>query len=202
MPDISDPLLQSWLEVYRALERLERKPATIGTFREVHAESAWQFAVQARGPDGERHEHKGPSPWIAFARDQPAHRIRELLPLWIGDRRLRAIPLADLAREVARDLMLQRRAEIGAALMAHLVAYPVDWRWLHSLFNELHDRPLLRMDDEDDDEDELAGAFGGPPPRRRRRPVVPEATVDPVPHPILPPRPSSRPVLGWRRPTP
>jgi hypothetical protein len=204
MPETSDPLLQSWLEVYRALDRLEREPATIGTFREVHAVPAWEFAVQARGPDAEQRQHKGPSPWIAFARDKPAHRIRELLPIWIGYRQLRAIPLEELAREVERDPLLRRRAAIGVALMTHLVAHPDDWRWMLGLFNELHARPLLRADDEyaGGNDNELEGAFGGPPPRVRRRPVVSESPADPVPNPILPPRPSTRPVPGWRRPAP
>lgn len=207
----NDPLLQSWLEVYRALEALESRPVTLNNFRSVHAEAAWHYAVNARGPDAERTQHKGPSPWLAFAKNQPADQVRLLLPLWIAYRRLRATPLPELAEVMERDPMLARRAQIGVTLMAHAVAHPVDWRWLRQLFEQLHPRPLLRGDDDvDDDMDEDGddhggdhGAMGGPRTRTcRRAPTPPEPVSPAAPAPAVPPGPSTRPILGWRRPVP
>ncbi len=197
--DIS--LWQSWLDVYRALEALESRPVSIGSFRTVQAEAAWRFAVDARGPDAERRPHRGPSPWLAFTRDQPANRIRELLPLWLSERRLRAIPLEEFDREVARDPMLQRRARIGVTLMAHLVAHPVDWQWLRDIFEELHPRPLIRRDDDEGDED-IDVLFDGHRRRRAPDPDMREAPAASPPPSVHPARPSSRPVPGWRRPAP
>jgi hypothetical protein len=206
MPDITDPLLQSWLDVYRALEALEAEPVTLNGFREVCAEPAWRFAVGARGPDAKRRQNPGPSPWLTFAKDQPANRVRELLPLWVADRELCATPLSVIESEVARDPMLKRRAQLGVVLMTHVVAHPVDWRWVRDLFEELHPRPLLRIDDDwtDDGDDDLTRDVGERPRRPRRAPAQREAsspsTSPPMPPPL--PQPSSRPVLAWRRPTP
>lgn len=202
MPDATDPLLQSWLDVYRALEALERRPAAIGSFRDVHAVPAWQFAVQARGPDAERRPHPGPSPWLVFARGRPANLVRQLLPLWLGDRQLCAVQLEELAREVSRDPMLQRRARLGGALMAHIVAHPVDWRWLRDLFGALHPRPLLYFEDDEDDDGDLDDVLGERVRRRRSLRPESEAPTAPPPPSVNLRRPSSRPVPGWRRPAP
>lgn len=200
-----DPLLQSWLKVFQALEALGSRDVTLHNFREVQAEAAWHFAVGARGPDVERRPHNGPSPWLTFAKNQPANEVRLLLPLWIAERRLQAIPWSELAHNVSRDPMLRRRAHIGMTLMAHAVAHPVDWPWLRQLFDTCHPRPLLRGD-EDDPNDNHDDAMGGPPPRQRVRlpkpsgsapPNGPTITAPPVPAPA----PSTRPVPGWRRPT-
>jgi hypothetical protein len=195
--DIS--LWQSWLDVYRALEALESRPVSIGSFRTVQAEAAWRFAVDARGPDAERRPHRGPSPWLAFTRDQPANRIRELLPLWLSERRLRAIPLEEFDREVARDPMLQRRTRIGVTLMAHLVAHPVDWQWLQDIFEELHPRPLIRRDDDEEDDEEVDVLFSKRRPRHSSDSNVREHLAVPPPPSVHPSRTSSRPVPGWRR---
>ena len=204
MPDITDPLLQSWLDVFRTLEALEDRPVTLAGFREVCAEPAWYFAVAARGPDAKRRPHRGPSPWLAFTKEQPANRVRELLPLWVADRQLCATPLSEIERKVERDPMLRRRAQLGVVLMNHIVAHPVDWRWVRDLFDELHPRPFLRGDDEwaDDRADDLTRDVGDRPGRPRRAPAHSEAPGPSSLPPTPPPRPSSRPVLGWRRPTP
>lgn len=197
-----DPLLQSWLKVFHALEALGSRNVTLHNFRQVQAEAAWHFAVSARGPDVERTPQNGPSPWLTFAKNQPANEVRLLLPLWIVERRLQAIPWFDLAHDVSRDPMLRRRAHIGMTLMAHVVAHPVDWPWLRQVFDICHPRPLLRGDDDDlnDNDDD---ATGGPPaPQRVRLPTPPQSASPSAPTITAPlvPAPSTRPVLGWRRP--
>lgn len=169
----SDPLLQSWLEVYRTLEALEDRHVSLAAFRQLGAEAAWRFACDSRSIDlAER--HRGPSPWLQFANGHPANRVRKLLPLWIADERYTPTPLMELQRAVASDPLVRRRAQLAEQLMTHLVAHPVDWSWLQRLFRRLHHRPLL-LPDED------LAACEPPFDEKRRNAVPPRTPLGPPP---------------------
>ena len=145
----------TWLDALRMLEELGNH--TVARER-LGARGAWiwRWAVRNRGPDGDTGPNPGPSPFLCFANGQSASDARQLLPLWIADRRLRLVTVEELAREVLRDPAQRLRYQLSRTIADYVCAHPAEWVWLRDLLVALDPDPFATRSDDRVEGDEPA----------------------------------------------